>query len=183
MQQAQTKQHWRGPSLLWPRALWIEEGSRVMQTTKHPHFSVCGAIRVVSRAHVCPWAPAVRRPLSPGPDMSPIHPAVSLSVSHTHTRRRPRPEPKANCPSSHTRAHSPPHSHTHTGFSVIQSFWHRCTTSFLAYCGVCVCVGGGSVGHSKSSVLPLIVLISSLGAAGPHSGWPLSLLWKRALLT
>ena len=52
---------------------------------------------------------------------------------------------------------------------------------------VCVCVAAISMavaaGHGKSSMLPLIVLISSLGAASPHTLWPLPLLWNRALLT
>ena len=52
---------------------------------------------------------------------------------------------------------------------------------------VCVCVVAIStvvaVGHGKSSVLPLIVLITSLGAASLHTYWPLSLLWNHALLT
>lgn len=40
-----------------------------------------------------------------------------------------------------------------------------------------------AAGHGKSSVLPLIVLITSLGAASPHTYWLLPLLWNRALLT
>ncbi len=40
-----------------------------------------------------------------------------------------------------------------------------------------------AVGHGKSSMLPFIVLITSLGAASPHTHWPLPLLWNSALLT
>lgn len=40
-----------------------------------------------------------------------------------------------------------------------------------------------AAGHGKSSMLPLIILITSLGAASPHTYWPLPRLWNHALLT
>lgn len=52
---------------------------------------------------------------------------------------------------------------------------------------VFVCVAAISMtvaaGHGKSSVLPLIVLITSLGAASPHTYWLLSIFWNRAPVT
>lgn len=55
----------------------------------------------------------------------------------------------------------------------------------FVYVSVCVMAISMAVaaGHGKSSMLPLIVLITSLGAASPHTYWPLPLLWNHALLT
>lgn len=112
--------------------------------------------------------------------MSPIHPAVSLSVSHT--LHGPRPEPRASCPSSHT------HTHTHVLPSVSLTHTHTVLTdmvllALLWYFSLSRSVCAVAAGHGKSSMLPLIILITSLGAASPHTYWPLPLLWNHALLT
>lgn len=123
---------------------------------------------------VCLWAPAVRRPLSPVPDMSPIHPVVSLSVSHTHSMDPAGAQGELSI-IMHTYVYTR-HTHTHTLFSDMVLLAQPQYLPLL----LTLCV---AVGHGKSSMLPLIVLITSLGAASQHTRWPLPLLWNHALLT
>ena len=59
-----------------------------------------------------------------------------------------------------------------------------CVCVFLRVCATAMAISMAvAAGHGKSSVLPLIVLITSLGAASPHTRWPRPLLWNHALLT
>lgn len=140
---------------------------------------------------VCLWAPAVRRPLSPGLDMSPIRPAVSPSVTHTHSTDPARAQGELSV-ISHTSIPSLCLSLSVSCTRTLIFQWYGPSGTVVVLLSLihilCVCVRetintSVAAGHGKSSVLPLIVLITSLGAASPHTYWPLLLLWNHALLT
>lgn len=128
---------------------------------------------------VCPWAPAVRRPLSPGPDISPARPAASPSVSHTLHAADPSPGRAVR----HFAQPVPPSlllTHTLAVHRYAPS--GRPSPASRRLCGMAGSMAVAA-GHVKSSVLPLIVLITSLGAASLLTYWPPLLLWNSALLT